>query len=87
MENIIHRIEATLKEACSDNCQCCQSTTTDWLHDLGWQWLEVEGPNAKVRFGFRIAETRLEVFSRPGVLSNCMLGSKKLEAPESPPPA
>lgn len=79
-ENIIQKIKDTLAEACEDNCQPCQQTTINWLHDLGWVWLEVEGTKAKARFGFKIGETRLEIFSRPGILSNCEGGSKELEA-------
>lgn len=80
-DDILEKIRKTLTEACEDNCSCCQGTTLQWLHDLGWQWLEVEGKNAKVRFGFKITDTRLEIFSRPGILSNCIGGSKELEAP------
>jgi hypothetical protein len=81
-EDIIQRIQATLKEACEDNCECCQLTTTQRLNNLGWVWLEVSGKNAIARFGFEITNTRLEIFSRPGILSNCMSSKKELEAPE-----
>lgn len=80
-EDIIQKIKATLAEACDDNCQCCQRTTLDWLRKIGWELIEVEGKNAKISFGFRIAETRIEVLSRPGILSNCLTSSKELEAP------
>lgn len=80
-EDIIQKIKETLIEACEDNCQCCQQTTVQWLHDLGWHWIEVEGKNAIARFGFEITNTRLEIFSRPGILSNCAGGDKTLEAP------
>lgn len=80
-QDIVAQIRETLKAASEDNCACCQGTTLRWLSDLGWQWIEVEGKNAKVRFGFKITDTRLEIFSKPGILSNCLGGSNELQAP------
>lgn len=77
IKDMIQQITETLQEACADNCQCCQATTTNWLRELGWQWIEVEGKNAKARFGFKIGETRLDIFSKPGLLSNCQFSKKE----------
>lgn len=77
--DIVSRISDTLTEAANDNCICCQHQTLRWLHELGWQWLEVNGKTAIIRFGFNISDIRIEINNRPGVLSSCR--GSEVEAP------
>jgi len=78
--DLTHQIKSTLEEAANDSCVCCQGETLRWLHDLGWQEMEVEGTHAKIRFGYKISDYRLEVFSKPGILSNCRSSKGEVEA-------
>lgn len=80
-DDIVTRIKETLTEAANANCDCCQRQCLQWLRDLGWQWIDVEGKTAVIRFGFNISDIRITIHNRPGMLSNCLSLKNELEAP------